>query len=629
MAATTYTWKNITDSWGTASNWTPGTGPPGEDGSTTDVVRIISASGGSSYTVSLSGTTVTIGGFSMASSPGGPSTATSPTLQLSNATIDDTGAFRLNVTSNGHPVVEGTGTLEWGTLTSNNAGQAPVIEASGGTLTLDGSITSAAFSMNFDVAASSVLDVNGAVTDTALFYFLGNTGELQFTSAAISGTPSNPGMSVDLSGMNVGTSASVPTNFIDVAGTPSNVSLSGTSGTSNTLTITESGNVLSFALSGITFTSGNNSETYYVRTQGDGAGGTEVFLSDVVCYAAGTRLMTATGEVAVEDLAAADLMVTLDGEARSLQPVTWIGYRKVDLAAHSRPELVAPVRIRRHAFGADMPRRDLLLSPDHAIYVDGKLVVARLLLNGMTITQEFASPTVEYYHVELPRHAVLLAEGLPAESYLDTGNRAMFANAGLALVLHPDFGVSHGIRTWEDDACAPLATAPAEIEPIWRTLAERAEALGYAAPRHALSADPDLHLLVDGRRVQPITVTNGRHLFQLPRRAASIRLVSRASAPTDFAPYREDRRRLGVAVGRLVLRLGAELREIPVDHPALVHGWHRVEREGREIRRWTDGDAHLPIAFEGTLGLAMLEVHTTCANTYRLDEPAAEQRLVA
>jgi hypothetical protein len=41
----------------------------------------------------------------------------------------------------------------------------------------------------------------------------------------------------------------------------------------------------------------------------------------------------------------------------------------------------------------------------------------------------------------LPRHAVILAEGLPAESYLDTGNRAAFSNGGDAIAAHPEFAL--------------------------------------------------------------------------------------------------------------------------------------------------------------------------------------------
>ena len=51
-------------------------------------------------------------------------------------------------------------------------------------------------------------------------------------------------------------------------------------------------------------------------------------------------------------------------------------------------------------------------------------------MNGSTIRREKGWSSVDYYHVELNEHAILLAEGLPAESYLDTGNRGFFANPG-------------------------------------------------------------------------------------------------------------------------------------------------------------------------------------------------------
>jgi len=87
------------------------------------------------------------------------------------------------------------------------------------------------------------------------------------------------------------------------------------------------------------------------------------------------------------------------------------------------------VRVRQAAFGPGRPSRDLLLSPDHAIHLDARLIPVRYLVNGVTIAQEHVD-RVEYWHVELPSHEVLLAEGLPVESYLDTGNRSAFGTGG-------------------------------------------------------------------------------------------------------------------------------------------------------------------------------------------------------
>jgi hypothetical protein len=61
----------------------------------------------------------------------------------------------------------------------------------------------------------------------------------------------------------------------------------------------------------------------------------------------------------------------------------------------------------------------------------------RYLLNGATVRQENVA-AVSYWHVGLPAHAVLLAGGLPCESYLDTGNRAAFANGGTVVMARPD-----------------------------------------------------------------------------------------------------------------------------------------------------------------------------------------------
>jgi hypothetical protein len=134
--------------------------------------------------------------------------------------------------------------------------------------------------------------------------------------------------------------------------------------------------------------------------------------------------------------------------------VIWLGHRTVDCTRHPDPRKVWPVRVSTHAFGPGRPCRDLFLSPDHAVYVGGVLIPVKHLINGTTIAP-VQRASVTYHHVELPRHSVLLADGLPAESYLNTGDRANFANGGGHITLHPDFA-SHA---WEAKGCAPLVIA--------------------------------------------------------------------------------------------------------------------------------------------------------------------------
>ncbi len=188
-----------------------------------------------------------------------------------------------------------------------------------------------------------------------------------------------------------------------------------------------------------------------------------VLLGEAPCYAQGTRIDTPGGEVAVEALRPGDRVSLAEGGSA---PVRWVGRRRVDLRHHPKPDAVRPVRVRAHAFGPGLPRRDLVLSPEHALSLGGALVPVRVLLDGEAVVQE-SPDRVTYYHVELDRHAVLLAEGLPAESYLDTGNRHCFANGAVAS-LHPDFAPG----TTAAEPCAPMVLAGPQVEAARATLRE-------------------------------------------------------------------------------------------------------------------------------------------------------------
>jgi hypothetical protein len=146
------------------------------------------------------------------------------------------------------------------------------------------------------------------------------------------------------------------------------------------------------------------------------------------CFFAGTRVLTDRGEVPVEELRAGDRVMTVDGAARALETVRWVG-RNVVSRRFADPLRVLPIRIRAGALGDSVPTRDLLVSPDHGVLVDGVLAHAHALVNGASIVREPAVPLeFTYYHVELDRHALLLAEGTPAESFLDGVEDMAFVN---------------------------------------------------------------------------------------------------------------------------------------------------------------------------------------------------------
>ena len=178
----------------------------------------------------------------------------------------------------------------------------------------------------------------------------------------------------------------------------------------------------------------------------------------MACFRQGTHIATSRGDIAVEDLRIGD-RATLARGPGSHAGVRWIGRRSIDCAGHPRPHDVWPVRVAAHGFGAGLPARDLWLSPDHAVFIDGVLIPVRCLLNDATVVQKHTS-CITYFHVELPCHDMLLAEGLPCESYLDVGNRAAFENGGVVMQAHPDFASA----TWEACGCAPLVVSGPKLE---------------------------------------------------------------------------------------------------------------------------------------------------------------------
>ena len=187
------------------------------------------------------------------------------------------------------------------------------------------------------------------------------------------------------------------------------------------------------------------------------------------CFREGTLILTTRGEIAVEALQIGDQVITAGGSGPAEQAVTWVGYRRVACASHPKPSAVWPIRVRRAAFARNVPARDLWLSPDHAVFAGGVLIPIKHLVNGQTIVQT-ETDAVTYYHVELSRHAVLLANGLPCESYLDSGDRGSFENAGIVLRLHPEFGM----QRWEAEGFAPLHVTGPIVETVRARLRRRA-----------------------------------------------------------------------------------------------------------------------------------------------------------
>jgi autotransporter passenger strand-loop-strand repeat protein len=323
----------------------------------------------------------------------------------------------------------------------------------------------------------------------------------------------------------------------------------------------------------------------------------------VPCYAAGTHILTPDGEMLVEHLLVGDKVITVREGGPSELAITWVGQRTLDISRHARPEEVYPVRILAGAFGPGVPERDLRVSPRHAIYVDGVFFEARALLNGATIIQERNTKFVTYHHIELEQHDVMLAEGLPAESFLDTGNRNMFEGED-TLVLHPDFAAAS-----DAGFCVPVVREGAALVAVRQRLLDRVAALGFT-PNDAVQ------MVAKAGAKFAAPMRNGNVLsFNLVEACDTVELHCEAATPFEMSAAVADERVLGVAITRLTLVTQGERIEIALD-AAGHEGFHGVE----DGHRWTNGAAR--IALPAHNGPAVLEVETA-GQAVRWSAPAA------
>jgi hypothetical protein len=135
-----------------------------------------------------------------------------------------------------------------------------------------------------------------------------------------------------------------------------------------------------------------------------------------VCYLRGTRIRTSEGERRIEELKVGVSVVTLLGESK---PIKWIGRQRFKKSSECWPKDFEPIRISRFALDERTPHRDLYVSPNHAIYIDGVLIPAKYLVNGLNITQcaPEGADVIDYLHIELFGHDVVYAEGATAETF--------------------------------------------------------------------------------------------------------------------------------------------------------------------------------------------------------------------
>jgi len=361
-------------------------------------------------------------------------------------------------TGGGTGTIGGDFVVDEGTILANGTKPGKALQVvtgtivGGGTLTLNGTVQKASTAGLLQLANIGTMEVTGPVLNAATTTFTDNltpTGTYVVKHSVVDVNFQDVGQTLildDIAGFAGTVTAVNPADqFVITGGTLSNLAANG-----NNLTVNDSGSDAAGTnhIDQIMFNSAVD------LTQFSIINGNTI---QVACFAEGTRIETNRGPVAVEDLAVGTRLVLANDEA-TYEPIVWIGQRTLNCAAHPHPETVWPVRVSAGAFGPGLPVRDLWLSPDHAVFVNNVLVPVKLLVNGSSIAQA-KRDRVRYFHVELAHHAVILAEELPVESYLDTGDRANFDRDGEAIRLYPDFSA----RMWEAFGCARLIVTGQEL----------------------------------------------------------------------------------------------------------------------------------------------------------------------
>jgi Hint domain len=305
----------------------------------------------------------------------------------------------------------------------------------------------------------------------------------------------------------------------------------------------------------------------------------------------------------VETLAIGDLVLTAHNGPRE---VVWIGKGKV-LATHGRRTAAMPVIVCKDALADNVPNRDLHITKAHSLYIDEVLIPVAFLVNHRTILWDDRAREVEIYHVELESHDVLIANGAPAESFRDDGNRWLFQNARSGWHLPPQ------------EPYAPVLTGGPIVDAVWRRLLDRAGSRDLPP----LTDDPDLHLLVGDVRVDAVEKRGSVYVFRLPHSPGRVVIASREVVPSECG-IAHDPRSLGVALRRVTVRQGARFMLLDADDERLTVGFHEYEADCH--LRWTDGHAELPAeAFARFDKGAQVTLYLGGATQYP-DDPASVAR---
>ena len=257
------------------------------------------------------------------------------------------------------------------------------------------------------------------------------------------------------------------------------------------------------------------------------------------CYCRGTLIQTTTGQRLVEELRIGDEVMTASGRVR---PIKWIGRRNYAGRFIVGRTDILPVCIRAGALDDNVPARDLWISPNHAMYFDtadgGVLVEAKDIVNGVSVVRAESIKHVEYFHIELETHDVIIAEGALSETFIDDDSRGMFHNSHEYRRLYAEERVAPA------HYFAPRVDEGYELETIRQRIALRAGlATGNEATPGALRGFID--------RITPRSIEGWAQNVDLPGMPVCLDILAGGKVVGQVLAnrYREDLKQAGLGSG--------------------------------------------------------------------------------
>ena len=442
------------------------------------------------------------------------------------------------------------------------------------------------------VVERGALDVGGLVTDTTIdssgtlgilsgggasgsITFAGTGGALQIDGPNAAGNLL-PGAT--LSGFTPGDTIDL-TSIANVAGSHVDMNY-----TTDVLTVTEGAETYTLDFAG-NFTG----DFFHLSADNAGAGpGTLITENTTPCYCPGTLIRTPRGQKKIEKLKIGDKVMTMSGAAR---PIKWIGRRSYCGRFVMGRTDILPVCIKAGALDDHVPKRDLWISPNHAMFLDGMLIEAKDIVNGISIVQAESVDQVEYIHIELDSHDVIIAEGALSESFVDDDSRLLFHNTHEYRTLYQDAAVGPA------QYCVPRVEDGYEVEAVRQRLELRA---GLAA-NDEVPPVGNLRGFVD--RITADSVTGWAQNLDHPEAPVCLDILVGGGLVGQVLAnrYREDLERAGIGSGchSFEFTMPSELVFAPdevevrrsLDGVALeltIEAWRMLRQDtsrGREARR--------------------------------------------